>query len=311
MIIEENGSTTFLTTEGQEHMIKVEKNLKYRMLWIMLFDAGLRISEALSLTWKDLNFQNRFLTVKTLKQQGKDKHRKLYISQRLFDAISDYWTTLKKRPDESDFVFASPYKLKKKAISQQIVDRKIKKINKKLHPHLLRHTFAVKQAASGTNLETNALLLGHTPKTCFEFYYRLPQDKIQEAIMRVENPKSRFQLLTQWTRELIIPKRKVHIQPVSRGQTAFHVGRKIEMLQIVESISKRQNVLIIGNQGLGKTQLSKDLRVVLQESTSKQWYNYDMNIVKKYNSAKLTMLWLNNNKKFMKYKCPCKCTRYC
>ncbi|MEK7256537.1 MAG: site-specific integrase, partial [Bacteroidota bacterium] len=256
--VERQGKVKFLTAKGQEMLIENEPNLKYKFLWAVLFDAGLRTTEARFLKWKDFDWAKRLISVKTLKQKGEKagKIRLVPITERIFDLASEFYKGLEKRPNENDYVFTSK-QFPDKPISRQQIDRNLKDIIPGISAHTLRHTFGAKLASENTPVETSAKLLGHSgTQVTFEFYYHIEERILRQAVQRTE-PKN-------WARDVwyfFFPKRKVHIQPMTEGLTKFHVGRKAELLQLQELTEKKVNTLLLGEQGLGKSHLLQNLNI--------------------------------------------------
>ena len=257
-LVERQGKTKFLTARGQKFLIENEPNPKYKFLWTLLADAGLRITEARNLRWSDFDFGKKLLSVATLKQKGKKigKKRIVPLTERLIEYAGVYWKSLEHRPEHTELVFPSPMN-RERPLSRQQIDRNLKDVIPNISAHTLRHTFGAKLASEGTSVETSAKLLGHNGTgTTFQFYYHLPERVLRTAVERTE-PKN--YLIDLW--RLISPKKRVHIQPMAEGLTKFHVGRKAEMEHLAMLVEKKVNTLILGDQGMGKTHLLENLRI--------------------------------------------------
>jgi hypothetical protein len=257
--VEHQGKVKFLTASGMEFLIEQERNVKYKFLWCVLGDAGLRVTEALSLQWRDLDFSRRIINVKTLKQRGDGKgntRRIVPMTERLVDFAGLYFKSCKVRPEQQDFVFRHPDD-PAKPVSRQWVDQKLKFLKPDISAHTLRHSFGAKQAAAGTSLETTARLLGHSgTDVTFQFYYHMPERVLRAAVERTE-PAGFWVTL----RKRFFPKKFVHIQPMAEGLTRFHVGRKQELLRLADLSEKKVNVLLVGAQGVGKSHLLQNLKI--------------------------------------------------
>ena len=257
-LIEKQGKTKFLTAKGQRFLLENEPNAKYKFMWMLLGDGGLRVTEARNLRWSDLEFGKRQILVKTLKQKGgnKGKVRIVPMTERVMEMAGLYWKSLKTRPEKNDLVFPSPLN-REKPISRQQIDRNLKDVIPGISAHTLRHTFGAKLASEGTSVETTAKLLGHNgTATTFQFYYHLPEKVLRSAVERTEPKNWGIEL---WRR--FFPKRRVHIQPMAEGLTKFHVGRKKEMLELATLCEKKVNTLILGPQGIGKSHLLDNLQM--------------------------------------------------
>lgn len=257
-LIERQGKTKFLTAKGQKYLLENEPNPKYKFLWMLLGDGGLRVTEARFLRWSDFEFGKRKIHVRTLKQKGEKvgKIRIVPMTERLMECAGMYWKSLESRPEQNDLVFPSPRK-PDQPISRQQIDRNLKDVIPGISAHTLRHTFGAKLASEGVSVETASKLLGHNgTEVTFQFYYHLPEQVLSQAVERTE-PKN-------WLRDAwlyFFPKKRVHIQPMAEGLTKFHVGRKDEMLELANLCEKKVNTLVLGPQGVGKSHLLDNLTV--------------------------------------------------
>ncbi len=141
--------------------------LRNRCMLQMMVDAGLRVSEALALAPCDINLDTRVVHV----WRGKGaKDRTVYISEHTADLCrlwkkqrpanaKTFFCTLKGGPLKDAYVRALVYRLREKA-----------GIEKHIHPHMLRHTFATLRLARGDNIRQVQQLLGHASLSNTEIY---------------------------------------------------------------------------------------------------------------------------------------------
>lgn len=144
-------------------------------LILLLYGAGLRISEACGLKWKQIDLEDRTLIVR-----GKGgKERKVALVQLLVSA-------LKNLPRTGEFVFIKPntnqaldtrsaYELVRKAGAQT-------GLLKPLHPHALRHSFATHLLSSGTDLRVLQELLGHDSLVATQKYLHLSIESLSRTM---------------------------------------------------------------------------------------------------------------------------------
>lgn len=158
---------------GNKHNSK--QRYDYRLLFMMLLECGMRISELLALTWQDINFQKREIHIHTSKQKGvqefnapKTKAGTRYIpiiSDKLLERLKDYRQTdgiIKMQ----GFVFETANKGAidyRRVLSywQQIC--KLAGINKSIHT--FRHTFATYLLERGIPVAEVSRILGHADAT--------------------------------------------------------------------------------------------------------------------------------------------------
>jgi site-specific recombinase XerD len=147
-----------LSKEEVKSLIETTRNLKHRTIFAVIYSAGLRISELISLRPSDIDSDRKQIRV-----LGKgNKYRYTLLSENTLDMLRIYWRAYK--PER--YLFEG--QVKGKPISHptiQVVFRQaIKKtgIKKEATVHSLRHSFATHLLESGTNLKIIQMLLGHS-----------------------------------------------------------------------------------------------------------------------------------------------------
>lgn len=133
-------------------------NVKHRAIFMTIYAAGLRVSEATHLKIGDVDSQRMVIRV----DQGKgNKDRYVMLSPLLLDALRSYWSLARPKP------WLFPGDLPGQPITQGAVREACSKahracgISKPITPHALRHAFATHLLESGTDVRTIQLLLGH------------------------------------------------------------------------------------------------------------------------------------------------------
>lgn len=144
------------------------------VLFLLLYGAGLRVSEACNLEWKDIE-QN----YKTARLTGKgNKARIVAFPDRLQNELK-LW---QKKNHELIYIFGS-----KKLNTRTAYDwiRKAGQnagLMKPLHPHALRHSYATHLLQSGANLRTLQELLGHNTLQATEKYTHLSVHELARTL---------------------------------------------------------------------------------------------------------------------------------
>jgi len=139
-------------------LLKAVRKPKYRAIFMLMYGAGLRISEACRLRLENIDSSRMVLRV-----IGKgDKERLTVLSDRLLDELRSYWR--RTRP-QGDWFFpggmtaghASP------ETTRRVFRRAVAAagITKKVTPHCLRHSFATHLIDMSTDVTTVQALLGH------------------------------------------------------------------------------------------------------------------------------------------------------
>lgn len=146
-----------------------------------LFSTGLRLAELCAL--------NRRLDLKRgeITTRGKgDKLRVVFLSDRAKKALKDY---LEKRIDAEEALFISLDR-KNKVIGrisarsvQRLIDYYARRagIPKKVHPHLLRHSFATDLLINGADLRSVQALLGHANIATTQIYTHITNKQLKEV----------------------------------------------------------------------------------------------------------------------------------
>ncbi len=133
--------------------ISTLQNLRDRALFEFLLNTGCRISEVLRLKRKDLALEMAVI--------GKGNKLRTIFLGNAFDWVSRYNN---ERKDNSDLLFISQHG---KAWGRGNSYNAIKRLgyavglNKRLHPHLLRHTYITYMVRAGVDVRTIQELCGH------------------------------------------------------------------------------------------------------------------------------------------------------
>ena len=171
-----------LEPEELERLRNGCKTYKERALVEFLASTGCRLSEVVGIQVNRVDWQRRCVTV-----LGKGhKERMVYFSVRAKLMLQEY---LSKRKG-GNALFASsrtPYG----SMSPRAVEKALQKVGeragvaRRVHPHLMRHTFATEALRGGMDLTIIQRLLGHTdPKTTL-IYAELQPEAVRYAYERV------------------------------------------------------------------------------------------------------------------------------
>ncbi len=144
-----------------------------RLLFLLLYGAGLRVSEACGLAWKNVDLNQRVLRI-----SGKGgKERLVALPQNLANELSVY-----RKHSHDEFLWGDEPLSTRKAY-EWIRSRGVKAgLLRPIHPHALRHSFATHLLASGANLRTLQELLGHESLTATEKYTHLGVDQLARTL---------------------------------------------------------------------------------------------------------------------------------
>lgn len=163
----------FLTQEETKSLLKQIENPKHFLIISLIYSAGFRVSEVLNLRVKDLQLEQNYGWVR----QGKGrKDRPFIIAQNLKSILQEWIKSL----SPEDYLFTGIHGQYTAASIRQILKRAKKKarINKNIHPHTLRHSFATHILENGYAVTDLQPLLGHSKIETTLVYTHLAQPKL-------------------------------------------------------------------------------------------------------------------------------------
>jgi site-specific recombinase XerD len=173
-----------LSEEEVARLIESAATSYHRVILMTLYAAGLRREELCRLKVTDVDSQRMVIHVR----QGKGhKDRDVTLSPRLLDVLRDYWKWRKPKT----YLFPSYHnKRREQPISSRTVYYAVREaarragIQKKVYPHLLRHSWATHLLERGTDLKTIQIQLGHFDLEATTIYLHLSQRHLQS----IHNP---------------------------------------------------------------------------------------------------------------------------
>lgn len=172
-----------LTSEELEKVRNACKTIREKSLVEFLSSSGCRLTELQQLNISDVDFNERCVEV-----LGKgNKKRVVYFSPRAKLFIQEY---INSRKDKNPALFVSyraPYmRLGARAIQLEIKKLgQAAKLNRKVHPHLLRHTFATLALNSGMDITVIQSILGHESVATTQIYAVMNKDHIKSEYRKL------------------------------------------------------------------------------------------------------------------------------
>ncbi|USS40336.1 tyrosine recombinase XerA [Thermococcus aggregans] len=170
-----------LTKEDVKKLIKAvpPTRKRDRLIILLLYGTGLRVSEVCNLKIEDIDFKRGILIVKGGKGA---KDRVVPVPGFLLKEIEDY---LKTRDDGSEYLFVEVRREKKDKISPKTVWYLLKKYGEKagvrVTPHMLRHSFATHMLEKGVDIRVIQEILGHSNLSTTQIYTKVTVEHLKRA----------------------------------------------------------------------------------------------------------------------------------
>jgi site-specific recombinase XerD len=151
------------------------------------FYTGMRLNEIVNLTWRNVNLSTRIITVGDAEFTTKGRNQRYIPICEEVALILTFSLREKEKiiPIGNSYVFC---KANGDAFTGDYISKTFKKacreagIDKDIHFHSLRHSFASNLVQKGVNLYTIKELLGHSSISTTEIYAHLNMDALKEAI---------------------------------------------------------------------------------------------------------------------------------
>lgn len=158
-------------------IIEAPTNLKHRAMLSLMYACGLRRSELLNLTLKDVLSDRNLLFIRQSK--GK-KDRVVPISDKIVDMLREYYKAYKPKTWLFEGQFPNT-KYSEMSLAKVLKQSVLKaKIVKKVSLHWLRHSYATHLLESGTDLRYIQELLGHSSSRTTEIYTHVSTRNLQQ-----------------------------------------------------------------------------------------------------------------------------------
>lgn len=180
---EEEIQALFKTVEGDKPL-----DQRNRALLEVLYGTGMRVSECANLTLAQLDFDLELVLV-----HGKgNKDRYVPFGSFAADALKRYLNDGRKQlmapkalVHQRVFVNQRGEPITSRGI-EYILDQLIKQtsLTSKIHPHMLRHSFATHMLNHGADLRTVQELLGHSSLSTTQIYTHVTTEHLKENYMK-------------------------------------------------------------------------------------------------------------------------------
>ena len=170
-----------LTKEEVKRLLSVipPTRKRDRLIVLLLYGAGLRVSELCNLRKEDVDFERALIVVRGGKGA---KDRVVPIPAFLLGEIGSY---LEGRDDDSEYLLVEERREKKDRISPKTVWYLLRKYGEKagvkVTPHMLRHSFATHMLENGVDIRAIQELLGHSNLSTTQIYTKVTVEHLRKA----------------------------------------------------------------------------------------------------------------------------------
>ncbi len=183
----------YLEPEQVERVLATATSPRDALLVRIPWRTGIRVSELIGIRVQDIDFEGRAVLIKIQKQRKRDgktveRRRLVPIDRDTLGMVREYLKWRAQFPYKGDLLFpisrqrvAQVYwKLGRRAGIKEIGDPAVSK-HRKLHPHVLRHSFAIHCVKHGMSIERLQKILGHSSPTTTSVYLQYSLKDLHES----------------------------------------------------------------------------------------------------------------------------------
>ena len=187
----------YLEPAQVERLIDAAANPRDKLLVRIPWRSGIRVSELIGIKVSDIDYENRCILIKIQKMRKRngratERRRLIPIDQGTLHMISEYLELRQQFPYKGDLLFPITrqrvnqiyWKLGRRAGITEIGDPAISQ-HRRLHPHHLRHSFAIHCVKMGMSIDRLQKILGHQSPTTTSVYLQYSIADLHEDYDRV------------------------------------------------------------------------------------------------------------------------------
>jgi integrase/recombinase XerD len=173
-----------LTKDEIKQLFNSLSNKKSKLMISLIYACGFRVSELLNLKLNDLNFEE--MTGYVRQAKGK-KDRVFNIPKFLLKFLKKQ--VLNQQESNQEYLFTG--------LKGKLTDRNIQKIvriaakkagiDKEVHPHTLRHSFATHLLENGIDIRKIQELLGHADLSTTQIYTHISTEELKKIPSPIDN----------------------------------------------------------------------------------------------------------------------------
>lgn len=167
------------------------KKQPWPLLYHLMLQAGLRVSEVCHLAWCDLIFRHTALSLIHLDAAAtkNNRQRDLPVNKILDEHIATTWCTFASLNGFALAHYVAAYRPTTRPFTTRTIQRTLHKLGyaalgRAVTPHQLRHTFATRLLRV-TDIRTVQMALGHRNVSTTQVYTHPDMNHLQQAVQRM------------------------------------------------------------------------------------------------------------------------------
>jgi integrase/recombinase XerD len=159
-------------------LLSVVTNPKHLTMLMVAYGAGLRTSELRALRVRDIDSERMVIHIRRSKGH---KDRFVPLSPKLLEQLRTYWRAC--HPRDVLFPGRDPARRMGATAFRMLCRRAARRaqITKRVHPHLLRHSFATHLLEAGVDVRTIQVLLGHSSLRTTARYTHVSSERLHSV----------------------------------------------------------------------------------------------------------------------------------
>jgi len=171
-----------LNKEQVSKIISSLKNVKHKLMVQIIYAGGLRVSELINIKPPDVDTERKLVYIR----QGKGaKDRITLFPESIKEELLKY--LLKYSPKNYLFESNRNKKYSAKSIEKILEKASMKALNRKIRPHVLRHSFATHLLEQGIDLRKIQKLLGHKNLRTTQIYTHVANTDLENIKSPLDN----------------------------------------------------------------------------------------------------------------------------
>lgn len=170
-----------------QSMFNACENLKHKVILALLYSCGFRVSELINLQWAHIDRARGIINV--IQAKG-NKDRQVGLPTTILPLLIQYFNEYK--PKQYVLNGQTQLQYSDRSVGEVIkqLAQKAGIVNKKVHPHLIRHCYATHLVEAGTDINLIQKLLGHANVKTTNIYLHISHNHISN----IKSPLSAISL---------------------------------------------------------------------------------------------------------------------